>query len=170
MLLNIHSKHIFKYTVSFIDIKKLLKLINYNKELQGKIDININYYRKISQKILKIDENGIGRIYDIINNDLIFEGEYFNKKKNGKGKEYKDYILLSKLAFEGEFKDGKRNGNGKEYNLLFPGKLLEYDGEYKNDLRNGYGKIYDGNQNLIFEGEFLNGKKWGGIYKSYIND
>ena len=49
------------------------------------------------------------------------------------------------------------NGNGKvkEYN---ENKLI-YEGEYLNGKRNGKGKEYDLNDKLIFEGEYLNGKK-----------
>ena len=44
---------------------------------------------------------------------MIFEGEYLNGKRNGKGKEY-DYY--GNLIFEGEYLNGKRwNGKGKEY-------------------------------------------------------
>ena len=44
--------------------------------------------------------------------DLIFEGDYLYKYRNGKGKEYyKDKSLL----FEGDYINGKRNGFGKEY-------------------------------------------------------
>ena len=46
------------------------------------------------------------------NNKLIFEGEYLNGERNGKGKKYYDYGLI----FEGEYLNGKINGNGKEYN------------------------------------------------------
>ena len=42
---------------------------------------------------------------------LIFEGEYLNEKRNGKGKEYNDD---GELTFEGEYINGKRNGKGKE--------------------------------------------------------
>ena len=52
---------------------------------------------------------------NIINtNILIFEGEYLNGKRNGKGKEY--YYFDGKLKFEGEYLNGERNGKGKEYN------------------------------------------------------
>ena len=36
--------------------------------------------------------------------------------------------------FEGEYKNGQRNGKGKEYNL--DGELI-FEGEYKNGQRNG---------------------------------
>ena len=42
---------------------------------------------------------------------MIFEGEYKNGKRNGKGKEYS---TDGDLIFEGEYKNGKRNGKGKE--------------------------------------------------------
>ena len=55
------------------------------------------------------------RIYNY-NGKLIFQGEYLNDKKNGKGKEYNNN---GKLIFEGEYLNGKRwNGNGKEYNIM----------------------------------------------------
>ena len=71
---------------------------------------------------------------------LIFEGEYFNGERNGKGKEYK----YSDLVFESQYLNGRRNGEGKEYDYL-SGKL-------------------------IFEGEYLNGNKWNGNgYKNNNN-
>ena len=43
----------------------------------------------------------------------MFEGEYLNGVRNGKGKEYYDN---GELIFEGGYLNGKRNGKGKEYN------------------------------------------------------
>ena len=63
----------------------------------------------------------------------IFEGEYLNGNRNGKGKEY---MYNGNLIFEGDYLNGKRNWKGKEYN---------YYGE------------------MIFEGEYLNDKQWIGI-------
>ena len=66
---------------------------------------------------------------------LLFEGEYLNGERNGKGKEY-DYY--GELIFEGEYKEGKRwNGKGKEYH---------WDDDYNE---------------FEFIGEYLNGKKFG---------
>jgi len=45
---------------------------------------------------------------------LKYEGEYLNGERNGKGKEYYDYI--SELEFEGIYLNGKR-WNGKIYNI-----------------------------------------------------
>ena len=45
-----------------------------------------------------------------MSNILIFEGEYLNGEKNGKGKEYdSDGILI----YEGEYLNGERNGKRK---------------------------------------------------------
>ena len=41
----------------------------------------------------------------IDNNRLIFEGEYLNGKRNGKGKEYDN----NKIIFEGEYLNGKKH-------------------------------------------------------------
>ena len=77
--------------------------------------------------------NGFIKDYDDYYEDLLFEGEYKNGEKNGKGriKEYES----GELIFEGEYLNGERNGKGKEFNF--------------------FGK-------LVFEGEYLKGKKWNG--------
>ena len=51
----------------------------------------------------------------------------------------------------------------KEYN--FDGKII-FEGEYLNGKRNGMGKEYN-NGELLFEGEYLNGKYWNGKIKGY---
>ena len=57
--------------------------------------------------------------------ELIFEGEYFNGKRFGKGKEYEN----GQLKFEGEYLNWRR-WNGKKYDsegsrLLFEGGYLK---------------------------------------------
>ena len=104
----------------------------------------------------------------------MFEGEYFNGKINGKGKEY---IKEGKLMFEGGYLNGKRNGKGNEYyfngKLTFGGEYL-FDNKYNGkgydangniiyELKNGSGKVkeYGCSGILKFEGEYLNGKRNG---------
>ena len=63
------------------------------------------------------------------------------------------------MEFEGEFLfDYKWNGKGYDEN----GNIIY-------ELINGNGKVKEYNKNgkLIFEGEYLNGKKWNGIYREY---
>ena len=115
-------------------------------------------------------KNGKIKYYRLEN--LLFEGEYVNGKKNGLGKEYN---MFGKLEFEGEYLYNHRI-RGKEY----VNGRLEYEGEYLYDkkyngkgydekgniiynLINGNGKVKEFNEedNLIFEGEYLNGKRNG---------
>ena len=131
------------------------------------------------------DENG-NIIYELINGNgkvkeynyyLIFEGEYLNGRRNGKGKEYEQEMRT--LSFEGEYLNGKKwngkgfyingyiiyeliNGNGivKTYDIL--GGYLLFEGEYLKGEINGKGKEYGGfTGKLIFEGEYCNGKRNG---------
>ena len=73
--------------------------------------------------------------------ELVYEGEYLNGEKNGKGKEY----CNGKLIFEGEYLYNKRI-RGKEYykkNLVFEGEYL-YNRKFE-------GKGYDNNGKIIYE-------------------
>ena len=49
-----------------------------------------------------INGKGFIREYDNSNQTKIYEGEYLNGERNGKGKEYNN----NKLIFEGEYLDG----------------------------------------------------------------
>ena len=89
---------------------------------------------------------------------MIFEGEYLNHKRNGKGKEY---YCDGVLKFEGEYLDGQR-WNGKGYN-----KNGSMDFQIKDG--SGKGKEYYNDDQLEFEGEYLNGRK-NGKGKEYYND
>ena len=126
-----------------------------------------------------------------MNETLIFEGEYLNGKKNGKGKEYnckgeylynwrrrgKEYIK-NKLEYEGEYLFNKKwtgNGYDENGNIIYKlnngnGNIKEYDtdkgilifeGEYLKGKRNGKGKEYNAKGKLKYEGEYLDGKRNG---------
>ena len=107
--------------------------------------------------------SGLIKEYDHKGN-LIFEGEYFNGNRNGKGK---SYYANGKLYFEGEYLNGERNGKGKKYNEY---GRLKFEGEYLNGKKNGKGKEYNEDGKLIFKGEYLNGKKYKGIEYEYNED
>ena len=172
MLKNIKSSYFIKMTFEFIVDRQKIKVIKYNKALQSMLNINIIYYKYFTGKYLKFESNGITKEYSGFNDCLLYEGEYLNGKRNGKGKEYNYY---GNLIYEGEYLNGKRNGKGKEYND--EGEII-FEGEYLNNkktVRYKYGanssriyKIkYDGdkyfyNGKLKFEGEYLNGKNGKG--------
>ena len=103
-------------------------------------------------------KNGKGYIKEVSDNNYVkFEGEY----PNGKGIEY--YFLdKNKIKFEGYYINGIRwNGIG-----------LDEDGNKIYELKNGRGYIkeFDYYYNLIYEGEYTNGKRNGNgniIYVDY---
>ena len=59
------------------------------------------------------------------------------------------------------------NGKVKEYDCF--GSLI-FEGEYLNGKRNGKGKEYNHYGKLVFEGEYLNGKRWNGKLYDEDND
>ena len=138
-----------------IDKKQKLRLLNYNKELQKLLDININDYKNMSGKYKIGEKNGLGKEYILHTTKLIFEGEYLNGKKNGKGKEYYEN---GQIKFEGEYLNGKIL-NGKGYddkgNLML---VIE---------KNGNGIEFYKNGKMQFEGKYYNGKRWNGKVYNY---
>ena len=80
-------------------------------------------------KYIRVSENSNGSFKNIDNIKfieynygelLIFDGKLINKKY-----EY----FFDELIYEGEYMDEKRNGFGKEYYI---NKRIKYEGEYKN--------------------------------------
>ena len=121
MLEKVVSSYFVKIVFSYVNEKKKLKLVKYNKILQGKIDINIINYMHFLEKYKIYESNGNGKEYDKFDR-LIFEGEYIN----------------GDVKFDGEYVNGERNGKGKEY----LNGVLQFECEYLNNNRNGKGKKY----------------------------
>ena len=157
IIYNIKSEYIIKILFFHLNEKIKLKLIKYNKNLQNTIDINLNNYKFFSKRYIEFEADGKGKEYYGYNDELKFEGEYLNGKRNGKGKEYNSE---EQLIFEGEFTNGKKwNGKIKEYDDYYDRLIIEV--EYVNGKRNGKGKEYYNNGRIKFEGEYLNGKRNG---------
>ena len=177
MLENIQSKYISEKIFSCLDEKAKLKIINYNKSLQNSINVSLINYKLFNTSFVVYENKDKGKEYNTLNCILKYEGEYFNKKRHGKGKEYY-FSSNNELNFEGEYLNGKRNGKGKEY---FRNGNIKFEGEYLNgkrwngkgynikkellyELNNGKGYVKefnDFNNQLTFEGEYLNGEKNG---------
>ena len=111
MLANIKSIYFKKLIFTYIYEEIKLKIIKPNKNLQKDLDISLLNYKLYSSKYIIYESNNKAKEYNIYNDELIFEGEYLNGKRNGKGKEYNNNV---RLIFEGEYLNGKRNGKGKE--------------------------------------------------------
>ena len=146
-----------------------------NGEKNGKGKHYNNGHIVFDGEYLNGKKHGKGTQYHLFGYDLEFEGEFFQGNKK-KGKEYIKgilvfeglYLLDKKWEGKGYDKDGNviyelKNGNGfiKEFDYELN---LQYEGEYKDGKRNGNGKEYFHGE-LEFEGEFLNGEKWNGIYR-----
>jgi len=103
-------------------------------------------HKKNNYKIYYELNNGKGYMRDYDYEESIYEGEYLNGERNGKGRDFKKFDSYL-IMFYGEYLNGKRHGKGKEY--------------WVNNENDTNGK-------LIFEGEYLNGKRWNG--KGYNED
>ena len=179
MLENIKSSYIADFIFCKIGIGKKLKMVRYNKALQKKLDLKLLHYMIFSGKYIIFEKEGMIKEYFSDNDNLIYEGEYKNGKRNGKGKEYYQYSsdFAKELIFEGEYINGKRNGICKEY---FEDGKLKFEGEYLNgkkwngkgndcsgkniyQLTNGEGYIieYSNRRTIHFEGEYVNGERNG---------
>ena len=111
---------------------------------------------------------------------LIVEGEILNGERNGKRKEYNE---SGELIFEGEYLYnivlmGKEYINGKLefegdylYEHKWNGKGYDENGNVIYELINGNGKVkeYDDDENLLFEGEYLNGERNGNGKEYYFD-
>ena len=168
MLKNIKSLYIIKEIFSYIKKGNLkLKLIKYNKKLQKRMNINLLDYRKLSERYIIYEIKGKGKEYDSYDNNLIYEGEFLNGERNGKGKEYEGYYF-NKLIFEGEYLKGKR-WNGKIIGSEKNNQGFVFEGEYIIGQKNGTIKKYHNNGKLQIEGAYSKGKLNRNFKNYYIN-
>ena len=99
MLRDIKSSFFIQKLFLHLDEKQKLKVVKINKGLQKQINIDILNYKYFTERYIIYGLNGTGKEYYAYNDELIYEGEYLNGKKNGKGKEY----FSCNLSFEGEY-------------------------------------------------------------------
>ena len=175
---NIRSVYIIKIVFSFLEENKELMILSRNKTIQKELEIDINNFKKASRIKRIISENGKGQEFLRNTKYLIFEGEYKNGMKHGKGIEYffnfnlgedsgyfnwerkeedKEDYYLRLTKFQGEYFEGKKisgSGYDKEGNLILK-------------IEKGKGEEYYDNKNLQFKGEYKNGKRWNGKGYNY---
>jgi len=107
-------------------------------------------------KLLKYNKK-LQKLLNIsIMNYMYYKGNIIIYDFDGTGEEYN--VKSNTLEYKGEFINGERNGEGEEYD--FYGRLI-FEGEYVNGKR-ARGKEYNENGKLLFEGEFLNNRRWIG--------
>ena len=184
LLNNVKSSYFIELLFSQINIKRKLRIINYNHRLQNILNINLINYKIFNGKYIIYESDVKAKEFSIYNDHLIYKGNYLNGKRNGEGIEYDSYDD-GHLIYKGEFLNGKRNGKGIECDkkkLIFEGEYLNgkrwngkgFDGHgnpvYELKNGNGYIKEYDDYYfMLMFEGEYVNGEK-NGKGKEYHND
>jgi len=160
MLKKIRALYFIQKIFTYFNKKQKLKMIKYNKSLQNIIKINLIDYYQYSGRYIIYDSNGIGKEFDDEKDILIYEGEYLNGERNGNGKEYNSY---GKLLFKGKYLNGKRNGEGKEYyNNIDCYDIFELKSKYSYLKKKLEMKERNKIDNLLFEGEYVNDKKWIG--------
>ena len=89
-------------------------------------------------------------------------------KYNKKLQKRFDLSLINYKRFSSKYIYFESKGKGKEYNKY--GDMI-YEGEFLRGKRNGKGKEYYYSNSIKFEGEYLNGNPWNGnfefCFKSY---
>jgi len=148
---SIKSAFILKELFSFLNEKIILGIIIYNKNLQKKVEVDINNYKKISCKYKVGEKNGKGCEYKLNTKILIFEGDYRNGKRNWKGREYHSNGVIK---FEGEYL------NGRKWN----GEIYRDNGLKDFEIKNG---VYKYNDRSKFVGEYFDGERWNGKVYEY---
>ena len=119
------------------------------------IEMPFSFLSEINKlKLIKYNKN----FQNILNIQLInyklLSGRYIIYESINIGKEY--YFYNDSLIFEGSYKNGERNGKGKEFDSK--GKII-FEGEYLKGKRwKGKGKEYDSKGTLIYAVEYLNGE------------
>ena len=101
MLVNIKSSFFKIIIFSLLDEKRKLELVKYNNNLKIKLNISLINYKLYTGKYIIYGKGRSGKeyIYNPFTKDTkIFEGDYLNGKRNGKGKEYNEH---GDLIFEG---------------------------------------------------------------------
>ena len=109
------------------------QLIFSGKYLNGKRNGKGTEYKSLL--IVKSDNNFYSSRNIKYQNIEIFCGEYFN----GERKDGEEYNYDGELVYEGEYLNDKKNGKGKCFDD--EGRLV-YEGDYKNCKRTGIRKLY----------------------------
>ena len=83
---DVKSKFILKKIIAFILNKKIMKIIKYNKNMQHKLNLDINDYKKICQVEFEIKPlpNHYGKFINVIKGEKSNYHIFFNNSKKAK--------------------------------------------------------------------------------------
>ena len=100
----IKSIKVLKCIFNHLRNNQKLIMMNYNKFLQNKFGFTIDDYKQNAKKIKVGKLNGFGQECSLTTYKLIFEGEYLQGKRNGKGIEY---YKNGKIKYKGKYLKGE---------------------------------------------------------------
>lgn len=120
--------------------KDKVKVISFRNEKGNQI----HYLGEVKND--KANGGGVG-IWDT---GGLYKGSWKDNQRHGEGV----YTWKDGHKYEGTFVEGIREGQGTYY--WSSGE--KYDGEWKNNMRNGQGTLYDRDNNIQYEGEWIDDK------------
>ena len=97
----------------------------------------------------------IQKLFSFLDEEIKLKSLKYNRSLQKKA----DINLTNYKLFSGKYIVYESNGKAKEYTSS--NDDLIFFGEYLNGKRNGRGREYENNSDIIFEGEYLNGKRNG---------
>ena len=100
----IKSIKVLKCIFNHLRNNQKLIMMNYNKFLQNKFGFTIDDYKQNAKKIKVGKLNRFGQECSLTTYKLIFEGEYLQGKRNGKGIEY---YKNGKIKYKGKYLKGE---------------------------------------------------------------
>jgi hypothetical protein len=138
----------------------------------GKGEMVLSGFYRYEGEFLMSRRQGFGICKYTIPKGEIYEGQWRDDRMNGLGK----YTISSRYSYYGNMLDDKFNGNGK---LTTSEGWIE--GNFTNGIANGFMKQWLKSENLMIEGEWINGKREGKftvtsietkkvLYKKFVGD
>jgi hypothetical protein len=98
----------------------------------------------------------------MFNNGKVYEGEWKNLKREGRG--ILRYRKYSMMRYDGEWKNNMKEGTYYNYDIneAYYGQIYgsRYEGGFKNDMKEGHGTTYVNGQ-IEYEGEWKNDMRHG---------
>ena len=113
MFENVKSKYILKIILSYVKEEQKLKMIKYNKKFQSIMGIYLSNYIFLSNRYIIYEKNKRGKEYRGNDDKLLYEGEFLNGRRHGKGKEYEENYIGNCL-----YENGKQCNKKKSYRFM----------------------------------------------------
>merc|ERR1712146_855020 len=130
------------------------------------------FHKYVGQMNLLNQPHGKGLV--TLDDGSTYDGEFKNGKREGHGtRKYSDgreyigdwengnmegrgiYTYPSGSKYVGEWKNGKKEGHG----IFTWANGNKYYGEFKNDKREGHGALYNKDENLLYEGQWVDDER-----------